>query len=53
MFKNIKDYKDFKLLLKSDGSVLSGCIQKNSNIGKIELLPFRVTIKGLDTDYDF
>lgn len=52
-FKNIKDYKDFKLLLKSDQSALSGCIERNGNLGKLELQPFKVTIKGLDSDYDF
>lgn len=52
-FFSIKDYKEFKLLLKSDSSNLSGCIEKNGSLGKIELQSFRVTIKGLDTDFDY
>jgi len=51
-FKNIKEYKDFKLLLKSEQDALSGCIERNGNLGKLELQPFKVIIKGLDSDYD-
>jgi hypothetical protein len=32
---------------------LSGCIQRNGNLGKIELQPFSISIKGLDTDFDY
>ena len=52
-FMNIKDYKDFKLSLKSEKTALSGCIERNGNLGKLELQPFKVTIKGLDSEYDF
>lgn len=51
-FKNILDFKKQRLL-RSDSGTLSGCIQKNGNMGKIELLPFQITIKGLDQDYEF
>ena len=37
IFRSIKDYKDFKLLLKSDSGNLSGCIERNGSLGKIEL----------------
>ena len=52
-FDNIKNYKDFKLQLNADLSTLSGCIERNGDLGKLELQPFSVTIKGLDSDFDF
>lgn len=36
----------------TDGISLSGCIEKNGNLGKIDISPFTITIKGLDTDYE-
>ena len=53
LFDNIKNYKDFKLQLNADLSTLSGCIERNGDLGKLELQPFSVTIKGLDSDFDF
>ena len=40
-------------MMQCDGAGLSGCIEKNGNLGKVEVTPFMITIKGLDADYDF
>ena len=47
--------EEFKksILLQSDGVSLSGCIEKNGHLGKIDISPFEITIKGLDTEFDF
>lgn len=42
-----------KDLLRKTNEVLSGCIEKHGNLGRLEITPFRVTIKALDADYDF
>jgi len=39
--------------LEGDGNSLSGCIDRNGHLGKIDITPFEVTIKGLDCDFDF
>lgn len=51
-YNSVADYRQ-KRLLKSDTGSLSGCMSRNGHLGKIEVSPFQVTIKGLDSDFDF
>jgi hypothetical protein len=47
--------QDFKRnrLQEAGGDSLKGCIERDGELGKIEVTPFSVSIKGLDSDYDF
>ncbi len=40
-------------LLESDNGILSGCVEKNGKLGKIEVTPFEITVKGLDSEFEF
>jgi hypothetical protein len=51
-YTSLTEFKKQRLL-KTDKGSLSGCIQRNGNLGKIELQPFSISIKGLDTDFDY
>jgi len=50
-YASAQDYKN--ALLKSSNDSLAGCIERNGHLGKLEITPFKVTIKGLDTELDF
>ena len=40
-------------LQEGGGDSLKGCIERDGHMGKVEVTPFEITIKGLDSDYDF
>ena len=43
----------YKRFINSTGEVLKGAIERDGNHGKIELRPFAVSVKALDSDFDF
>lgn len=49
---NVEEFKRQRFL-ESDNGSLSGCIEKNGKMGKIDVTPFEITVKGLDSDFDF
>jgi len=49
---SVEEFKRQRFL-ESDNGSLSGCIEKNGKMGKIDVTPFEITVKGLDSDFDF
>lgn len=42
-----------KRFILSTAEVLKGCIERDGTNGKIELRPFAVSIKALDSNFEF
>lgn len=51
-YSSMDDLK-FKRFVNSSGEVLKGAIERDGTHGKIELRPFAISVKALDSDFEF
>lgn len=51
-YKSLHDLKQ-KRFLRIKGSTLQGCIERNGAYGSICIKPFRLSIKSLDSEFEF
>lgn len=51
-YNSITDLKK-KRFLNIQGGLMKGCVERNGALGNIQLNPFVLSIKGLDTDFDY